>query len=107
MGIGHSEIQVEKLDKLSRSMGLKQASLFLSNLGKDRKFVSAIETQIGQEIYSDLILSAEDLLKKIINEKDEPKDRAELRAYLNIMSKWNDKINGYHAKKQKFDEVTK
>ena len=103
----HSEIQVEKLEKLSRKMGSKPASLFLSNLGKDRNFVSAIETEIGKEIYNDLIFSAEDLLKKIIDENDEPKDRAELRAYLNIMNKWNKRINGYYNKKQKFDEVTK
>ena len=33
-------------------------------------------------------------------------DRAELRAYLNIMNKWNKRIDDYYDKQDKFKNIT-
>jgi hypothetical protein len=102
----YSKEEIKKLDQLSRKMGNKQASVFLSVLGRDLQFLNAINSAIGQEIYKDLIILAENIVQKIIDEKDEPKDRAELRAYLNIMKSWNQRIDNYYEKKDKFNKLT-
>jgi indole-3-glycerol phosphate synthase len=89
-------------------MGAKQASVFLSVLGRESQFVNAIKTSVGQEIYKDVLTSAENLLYNILYEKsnNEEMDRAELRAYLNIIGKWNTRLDNYYANSKKFDKLT-
>ena len=96
------------MDQLARKMGQKQASSFLSVLGREQQFVSAINSPVGQELYKDIIMSAENLLHNIIYEKceNEAMDRAELRAYLNIMSRWNKRIDLYYEHQDKLKQVT-
>ena len=104
----YSKEEIRVMDSLSRKMGQKQSSVFLSVLGRDRQFLEAINSAIGQEIYKDIIVSAENLLYNILYEKceNEAMDRAELRAYLNIMNKWNKRIDAYYEKQDKFKKIT-
>ena len=104
----YSKEEITKLDQLSRKMGAKQASVFLSVLGRDQQFLNAVNSALGQEIYKDIIVSAENLLHNILYEKceNEAMDRAELRAYLNIMNKWNKRIDAYYEKQDKFKKIT-
>ena len=105
----YSKEELKTLDRLNRKMGAKQASVFLSVLGREQQFLNAINSPIGQEIYKDALVSAENLFHSILYEKsdNENKDRAELRAYLNIIEKWNDRIDNYYKHKDQFNEVTK
>jgi hypothetical protein len=93
------------LTQLARKMGKNNASSLLSVLGRDRQFVNAIESPEGQELMKDAVSSVEDKISLILQEKDEPKDRSELKAYLNILSKWQGIINNYHKNKEKFDSA--
>jgi len=104
----YSKEEITKLDQLARKMGPKQASVFLSVLGREQQFLNAINSAIGQEIYKDMIVSAENLFYNILYEKceNEAMDRAELRAYLNIMNKWNKRIDDYYDKQDKFKNIT-
>jgi hypothetical protein len=40
----------------------------------------------------------------VLAEKDEPKDRAELQAYLSITRKWQAKIERYNQNKSVFEK---
>jgi hypothetical protein len=92
------------LTQLARKMGKDNASSLLSALGRDKQFLNAIETSLGQELLKDATSSIENIISLILQEKDEPKDRAELAAYLNITNKWQKMINRYNKNKGTFDK---
>ena len=92
------------LTQLARKMGKANASQLLSVLGKDKQFINAVESPVGQELLKDAVTCVEDKISIIMQEKDEVKDRAELKAYLNIITKWQTIINRYNKNKEKFDK---
>ena len=94
----------QALAQLSKKMGNKAASALLSSLGRDRQFINAIESTIGQELLADAIAAIEDKISLILAEKDQPKDRAELQAYLSITRKWQAKIERYNQNKSAFEK---
>ena len=98
-----SEIEVNKtLQQLARKMGQENASKLLSALGRDRQFLNAIETPIGQELMKDAGNCIEDKLSIWLQGKDTPEDKAEVKAYLKIINKWQTTINRYYKNKEKF-----
>jgi len=100
-----SESDVNKtLKQLARKMGQDNASKLLSALGRDKQFLNAIETPIGQELLKDATMCVEDKLVLWLNNKATPEDRAEVKAYLNIINKWQGVINRYYKNKEKFTE---
>lgn len=99
------ENQVNKtLQQLSRKMGKRNASNLLSVLGKDKAFINALDTPVGQELLKDATTCVEGKISLILQEKDEPKDRAELKAYLEIITKWQGILNRYNKNKARFNQ---
>jgi len=98
-----SESEVTKtLQQLSRKIGPENASKLLSALGRDKQFINAIETPVGQELMKDAASCIEDRLALWLQGKDTPEDKAEVKAYLNIINKWQTTINRYYKNKEKF-----
>ena len=98
-----TESDVNKtLQQLARKMGQENASKLLSALGRDKQFLNAIETPIGQELLKDATSSIEDKLVLWLQNKATDEDRAETKAYLNIINKWQSVINRYYKNKEKF-----
>jgi len=98
-----SESDVNKtLRQLGRKMGPENASKLLSALGRDKQFMNAIETPAGQELMKDAVSCIEDKLVLWLQGKDTPEDKAEVKAYLNIINKWQGVINRYYKNKEKF-----
>jgi tRNA U34 5-carboxymethylaminomethyl modifying enzyme MnmG/GidA len=99
-----TEDQINKnLTELARKMGHKNASILLSNLGKDKQFVNALDTPIGQELLKNAVMEMERITGLILSEKEDKKDRAELQAYLAITRKWSGYINRYNKNQEKFN----
>ena len=97
--------QINKtLVQLAKKMGQKNASQLLSVLGRDKQFINALDTPLGQELLKDATKCVEDKISLILQEKDEPKDRAELKAYLAIITKWSGIINQYNKNKGIFEK---
>ena len=102
---GLTEQQINKtLAQLAKKMGQKNASNLLSVLGRDKQFINALETPLGQELLKDAVRCIEDKISIILQEKDEPKDRAELKAHLAIVTKWSKIINQYNSNKGIFEK---
>jgi tRNA U34 5-carboxymethylaminomethyl modifying enzyme MnmG/GidA len=100
-----TEDQINKnLTELARKMGHKNASILLSNLGKDKQFVNALDTPIGQELLKNAVMEMERITGLILSEKEDKKDRAELQAYLAITRKWSGYINQYNKDQEKFNK---
>jgi len=100
-----SETEVNKtLKQLARKMGQENASKLLSALGRDKQFLNAVETPIGQELLKDAVSSIEDKLVLWLQNKVTDEDRAETKAYLNIINKWQTIINRYYKNKEKFNK---
>ena len=100
-----SETEVNNtLQQLGRKMGQENASKLLSALGRDKQFLNAIESPIGQELMKDAANSIEDKLSIWLQGKDTPEDKAEVKAYLNIVNKWQATINRYSKNKEKFNK---
>ena len=85
-------------------MGQKNASNLLSVLGRDKQFINAIDSSLGQELLKDATSCIEDKISLILQEKDEPQDRAEIKAYLTIINKWQGIINRYNKNKGQFNK---
>ena len=94
----------KQLKQLARKMGQQNASKLLSVLGRNKQFLNAIETPIGQELLRDAVSNIEDKISLILQEKDEPKDRAELKAYLVILNTWQQRISEYNKDRAVFDK---
>jgi len=94
----------KNLTQLAKKMGEKNASALLSVLGKDKQFMTAIESPIGQELLKDAISEIENKIRLILAEKDNPKERAELQAYLQITRKWQATISRYNKNKEMFNK---
>lgn len=97
----------QQLNQLAKKMGSENASTFLSVLGKQRQFVNAIETPIGQELLKHAVKNAEEVISLYIMEKETPQDRARLQAYMTIINDWSTEINSYHKNRAKFDKLTR
>ena len=69
-----------------------KAKTILSVLGKNRQFLNAVQSPIGQELLNDGIQRMQVLLEKIVNEDADEKDKAEFRCYREITTSWADKI---------------
>lgn len=98
-----SETEVNKtLQQLARKIGQENASKLLSALGRDKQFLNAVETPVGQELLKDAVSSIEDKLVLWLQNKATDEDRAETKAYLSIINKWQMVINRYYKNKEKF-----
>ncbi len=93
------------IQKMAKRMGSKNAVQLLSVLGKKKQFYDAISTNTGQELLKDCIIHVERIMSKILDEKDEEKDRADLRAYKSIINRWSKTLAEYAKENRKFDEI--
>ena len=94
------------LNQLAKKMGNENASTFLNVLGRQKQFLNAIETPLGQELLKDAVKNAEDVISLIMMEKDKPEDRAILKAYLSIINKWQKIIVDYEKNRNKLVKIT-
>jgi hypothetical protein len=94
----------KRLTQLARKMGQKNAGALLSVLGKNKQFLSALDTPVGQELLKDAVLAVEGKIELILAEKDKDQDRAELRAYRKIIDKWVGYINRYNKDQEVFNK---
>lgn len=79
--------------KLETKMGgQRNLSILIDSLSKIEHFKSAWETPAGGELMSIIIKNMGKITELIIEEKDKEKDRAELRAYRNILTEFSLKI---------------
>lgn len=67
----------------------------LSDLGKQSRFIEALNSPIGKELYRDAIRMTEVLLDKIINEEADEKELAEYRVLRKILDRWGLKMEAY------------
>lgn len=92
-----NEMQMQQaIARLSKKMGKGAISNLLSVLGRDREFMNAIESPVGQELMADAVGEIEEKMSLWLTEKETPSDRAELKAYLTIIKKWQAKIARYN-----------
>jgi len=81
----------------------RKAAHILSNLGKKKKFVDALATDVGQELLKDILRMSESKLNKIIDDKADEFDRATFKLCKFLANKWADRVNSYNHGMQKFN----
>jgi hypothetical protein len=92
------------LIQLAKKMGRNNASSLLSALGRDKQFINAIESSVGQELLADAMLEIENKISLYLAGQEKPEDRAELNAYTRITKRWQAKIERYNKNKQDFEK---
>lgn len=102
-----SERDRENLAKLAKRIGGENAQMLLTVLGREKQFIDAITSPLGEELMKDALTSLEARMALVIDEKDEPKDRAEIRILKEIIRKWQKKINKYEQNKEKLMKALK
>ena len=93
----------KRLTQLARKMGSKQAGILLNVLGKNKQFLSALDTPVGQELLKDVVSNMERIVKLILEEKESEQDRAELRAYKSFADKWSKRLVRYNKDRETFN----
>ncbi len=91
-----NKITEEDIRAYRKKRGAQNASRLLSILGKKKQFLNAWESPIGQELMNHLLLDAESLLEKIIEEKATPEEAAEFRVIRRWLVKVEEKITSYY-----------
>jgi hypothetical protein len=100
-----NELQTQQaLASLAKKMGRQNASSLLSALGRDKQFINAIESSVGQELLADAMLEIENKISLYLSGHETPEDRAELNAYTRITKRWQAKIERYNKNKQDFEK---
>lgn len=94
------DITNEQYEKFLRTHGNK-AGQVISVLAQKAKFKEAIESDIGQELMSDVLSCMEEILPKIINEKATKQEKADFRALRMIANRWQDRLSSYNREAQK------
>jgi len=84
----------EPVNRFLKTHGQKAARV-VEILAKKEKFKAAIETDVGKEIMIDAINRMEELLEKVLDEKETPQEKAEFRALRGIVDKWQGKLADY------------
>jgi len=91
-----AKITEEDIQRYTRKRGQENASRLLSILGKDRQFLNAWESPVGQELMNQLLIEAESFLEKIIQDEATPEEKAEFRVIRRWLTKVAGKINAYY-----------
>ena len=94
------------IEKLTKQMPVKQTKLFLETLAKNKQFKAAIETPIGVELLTDLVKIIKDDIELILNDKDTPEVRAEIKACKELLFKWSERIAKADKDQMKFNRIT-
>jgi hypothetical protein len=76
-------------------VGRAKANKVIEILGEQNTFYESFNTEIGRELLKDAVNRVDELMKKIWDEKDEEKDRAEFRVLKHIIAQWSKKIDAY------------
>lgn len=87
-------------------MGQNNTEIFLETLARDKQFKNAIETPIGIELFSELVLMLKDNLELVLANKDSEEIRAKVKVYREILIKWGKRINSATDKQLKFNQIT-
>jgi len=91
-----SALSYKEIEDFVRVLG-RRANETLSYLGKNKQFINAISTPVGQELQRDIVLRLDELIGKIWEETASDQERAEFRALKGIQESWIKKINGYNG----------
>lgn len=97
----------KRLIQLAKRMGRDNASQLLSVLGRDKEFLTALDSAVGQELLRDAVSSVENIMSIIMNDKDKDEDRADMRAYLSIIKRWQGRIKQYNKNQEEFIRKSK
>ena len=90
------EIDPIKLNKFRKKEGI-HANKLLSTMNKQKDFVDALSTEVGQVLLTGVLERMQGLLDKIIEVKATPEELAEFRAYKAILTLWQGKLAKYAA----------
>ena len=91
---------------IKKKNGVRNAEVFLEVLARDSQFKNAIETPIGVELLSDLILIIKNDTALILADKDSKENRAEIKVCQDILTKWSTRINSAEQKHLEFSNIT-
>lgn len=97
------EITLDEIEKFLSIHG-KRGAKTLSLAGKQRGFINALSSEVGQHLLNDVMVKMEILLEKIIQEKESKQDRAEYRNLRDIFNGWAKKIMIFEQAKRKIKE---
>ena len=99
-----NEITIDSIEKFLAIHGQRGAKT-LSLAGKQRPFIEALSSEIGQELLRDLMVRMEVILDKIIEETVTKVELAEYRVLRDIFNKWAKRIMIFEETKKKIKEV--
>ena len=86
--------EVDKLIDYVKARG-KSGERTIKILGKNLKFLSAFNTEIGTEVLSDVVSMHSQAAEEIIVKGETPELRAKIIVLNELINKWSDKINAY------------
>jgi len=95
--------QVDKLIEYVKTRG-KSGERTIKILGKNFRFLSAFNTELGEQILSDVVSMHSEVSDIIITKGETPELRAKINVLGEIINKWSDKINGYYEALKRVDE---
>lgn len=98
-------MEIDKIERLGSEELLaflkknsKHGAKTLEILGKDIKFISAVNTDVGFELTKDLINMYENLSGKILTFKADESEKSEFKVVAKLLNEWCRKINNYNER---------
>lgn len=94
---------LESIERYTAKHGIDRTTRLLSSLGKDKRFISAWESEVGKELMGKLLSMADDRLDSIIQEKADEKIRAEYRVCMELLLYFKRRINLFYKNQEALD----
>lgn len=94
------------VQKIVNVKGKENTKIFLEVLARDKQFKAAVDTPIGVELMGDAINQLKNLVEKVLDEKDTPQIRAEIRGYRGILNSWSARIAKADKGQVEFNRIT-
>jgi hypothetical protein len=94
-------INLEHIQAHTKRTNPKATGKLLSILGRKRKFVDQINTELGQALFHKITARLEELFEKVADDTAEPEEKMEFKVTRGLLSIWATEMGEYVKAKNK------
>lgn len=91
-------VTISELERFVENVGIKRGQRIMNLLGKNQDFVTAISTEVGQELIKDAMNRLEVLLDRIADLNASDEEKMEYKVTKGILEVWLTRITDYNRR---------
>ena len=94
-------ITLEHIQAHTRRTNPRATGKMLSILGRKRKFVDELNTEVGQQLFKKVTTRLEELFEKVADDTAEPEEKMEFKVTRRLLGDWAKEMGEYVKAKKR------